>query len=672
MSENFQQQKQPLALVVDDEASQRILLENTLIQAGLSAKLAENGEEALDLFNSYSFDIVLMDIDMPVMDGLEACSKIRSLPQGKDIPIVLITGLDDHESITKAFELDATDFITKPVNWPILVHRIRYLIKASDTLDSLVKSETRLRESEQRYRQISSISSDWVWEMDENLRINYLSDGLYNISRRAASFALGKTRQQLVTEAELSKPYWKKHLSDLECKREFRDFQYEFIDPDGNILNYQISGAPVFDQNGHFQGYRGTGSNVTERVKAAQTLKIAKEDAEYANKAKSQFLSSMSHELRTPLNAIIGFSQLLEMEEDPPLTETQFDYVSEIIKAGDYLLKLINEVLDLAKIEADRIDLSIEAVEYGVVIGESLQLITPLAEKHGIDITLTMNGNAISLEQLIQQEAVINVDHTRLKQVLINLMSNAVKYNSENGSIIIACENIENSQIRISITDTGAGLTQQEQNQLFQAFNRLNPEHSNIEGTGIGLVISKKLVELMGGHLNVESYPGQGSTFSLEFSNECQNDAIKETIEENKTALSPPSLTHHDIQHKILCIEDNPANLRLISELLNYRPNIQMLSTHDPSLGLELAIKHKPGLILLDINLPGMNGFELLKKLRQREDTVDTKVIAVSANAMPDDIERGLQSGFDNYITKPIDVNVLLHDIDMTFSNNSK
>lgn len=802
MQEN-QQQKQLLALVVDDDPSQRLLQEEILVQAGLSVKQAKDGAEALELFSSFDFDIVLMDIKMPVMDGLEACSKMRKLPQGKNIPIVLITGLDDFDSIQQAFEADATDFITKPVNWPILDHRLRYLLKASKAFDSLRESETRLREteerlsfavegagdgiwdwdilsndmqfsrlymemlgydenelphtvdtwinsvhpddleraqqnlqdylenkiakysiqlrlrckdgsykwvlcratlvnhdddgkpvrmigihsditsqketeitlvkSESRYRQISNVASDWVWEADENQRFNYISEGMSKISPQAASFVLGKTRQQLINNVkELAKPEWKKHLSDIENKREFRDFQYKFISPEGNKLIFQISGAPIFNEKGEYLGYRGTGSNVTDKIKAQQALKQAKDEAEHANKAKSQFLSNMSHELRTPLNAIMGFSQLLEIEDAPPLTQTQSGYVDEIIKAGDYLLKLIDEILNLAKIEAGRIDLTIEAVEYGLVIGESLQLITPLAEKRGIEIYLRMDGSDISLEQLILQSAVISVDHTRLQQILLNLLSNAIKYNSDNGKLFIDCENIENNQTRISITDTGAGLTQNEQSKLFQAFSRLSFEHSNIEGTGIGLVITRKIVELMNGRLDVKSSPGKGSTFSIEFPNDCQHHAEKDMLDKNQTVLPASSPATHENQYKLLYIEDNPANLRLVTELLNQRPYIQLISAQEPSLGLELAIQHIPDLILLDINLPGMDGYELLKQLRRHEDTRGISVVAISANAMSDDIERGLKAGFDNYITKPIDVNALLQNIDIALSNYSR
>lgn len=405
-----------------------------------------------------------------------------------------------------------------------------------------------------------------------------------------------------------------------------------------------------------------------ERDQNQSALLKAKEEAETANHAKSQFLSSMSHELRTPMNAIMGFSQLLNMTKTQPLTENQEKNVNEIIVAGKHLMKLINEVLDLAKIESGHIDLSVSKVNISKIIIESLQLITPLAQKRGIDIRLKKDGSEINLDDLSMANTFAWLDETRFKQVILNLMSNAVKYNKENGSITLTFDSNGDNSFLFSVTDTGAGLNNLEQQQLFQAFTRLGHEQTEIEGTGIGLVITKKIIELMGGEIGLNSEVGIGSTFWVKLPIN-EHEHLKKHMDYEDSESEQQNILETDVdtlepKRSVLYIEDNPANLRLVEQILSGLPNLHIWSAPEPLLGLELAMEHLPDLILLDINLPGMDGYQVLKQLRSNDASRNIPVIAISANAMPKDIKKGVEAGFDGYITKPVNVKELLEAVE--------
>lgn len=428
----------------------------------------------------------------------------------------------------------------------------------------------------------------------------------------------------------------------------------------------------VKEPNGHelelLKEFAQFAAIAVERDQNQSALLSAKEEAETANRAKSQFLSSMSHELRTPMNAILGFSQLLNMTNTEPLTESQEKNVNEIMVAGKHLMKLINEVLDLAKIESGHIDLSVDKVNISKIIVESLQLITPLAQKRGIDIKFKKDGSEVNLDDLRVSNTFAWLDETRFKQVILNLISNAVKYNKENGSITLTCNFNGDSSFLFSVTDTGAGLNSSQQQQLFKAFNRLGHEQTEIEGTGIGLVITKKIVELMGGGIGLNSEIGVGTTFWIKLPTN-ENEHLKMHMDNENSEFEQSNTLEADVdalepKRSVLYVEDNPANLRLVEQILSGLPNLHMWSAPEPLLGLELAMEHLPDLILLDINLPGMDGYQVLKQLRSKDASRNIPVIAISANAMPKDIKKGEEAGFDGYITKPVNVKELLETVE--------
>jgi PAS domain S-box-containing protein len=443
-------------------------------------------------------------------------------------------------------------------------------------------------------------------------------------------------------------------------------YELTYIRKDGSRFPAAVSVTALRDAREMIIGYLLIGTDNTarklveaERMLLDQALQLKNTEleratavAEKANLAKSDFLSSMSHELRTPLNAILGFAQLLESGLPEP-NASQTRSIDQILKAGWYLLELINEILDLALIESGKLSLSMEPVLLTDVMRECETMIEPQAQGRGISV-------AFPPENL---PYFVYADQTRLKQVLINLLSNAIKYNKEGGSVVVECTLSQPDSIRISLRDTGAGLAPEQLSQLFQPFNRLGQE-AHIEGTGIGLIVCKRLVELMGGVIGVESHFGEGSTFWLELS--LVNEPLLLDHLEEPMIVAPPPL--QGASYTMLYVEDNPANLMLVESLMMRRPDIRLLSARDGKRGIEIARASLPDIILMDINLPGINGIEALQILAQDPNTAPIPVVAISANAMARDIDKGLAAGFFHYLTKPIKLDEFMETLDLALN----
>jgi len=411
---------------------------------------------------------------------------------------------------------------------------------------------------------------------------------------------------------------------------------------DGKDTVVSFNAATFYDRERRLQGVFAAARDVTERKRMDQELENAKVVAEKASLAKSVFLSSMSHELRTPLNAILGFAQLLEKGPPQP-SDTQLIKLHQVIKAGWYLLELINEILDLAVIESGMLALSQEAVSLAEVMHECRSMIEAQAKKRGIHIDFLPFDNTWY----------VFADRTRMKQALINLLTNAVKYNREQGTVEVKCTCTARC-IRISIKDSGEGLSPEKLLQLFQPFNRLGQESGSEEGTGIGLVVTKQVIELMGGTISVNSTVGVGSEFLIEL----KRDVVPQLALENDLSAKFVSQLLVNVEIRtLLYVEDNPANLMLVEQIIEGVTQIRMLSAINGDIGIELARAHLPDVILMDINLPGMSGLEALAILSNDPATAHIPVVALSANAMPRDIEKGLEVGFFRYLTKPIKIN---------------
>src|SRR5512133_1964356 len=442
-------------------------------------------------------------------------------------------------------------------------------------------------------------------------------------------------------------------------------YELTYIRKDGSRFPAVVSVTALRDAHDTIIGYLLIGTDNTarkqieaERVRLEQVLQDkntelegAKLVAEKANRAKSDFLSSMSHELRTPLSAILGFAQLMESGTPQP-TPAQKRSIDQILKAGWYLLELINEILDLAVIESGRLSMSLEPISLPEIMHECESMIEPQAKKRGISVSFAH----------FETPCFVKADRTRVKQVLINLLSNAIKYNRVNGTVTVESVLTSTNAVRISVRDTGAGLATDQLAKLFQPFNRLGQEANAEQGTGIGLVVCKRLVEWMGGVIGVESTVGEGSVFWIELNLTTEQHAAAHIVK------SMSALVGHvagvEPLYTLLYVEDNPANLMLVEDIIARRPDIRLLSAGDGRSGIELARTSLPDVILMDIHLPGISGIDAMKILIADPETAHIPVIALSANAIPRDIEKGLEAGFFRYLTKPIKVNEFMDTLD--------
>lgn len=519
-------------------------------------------------------------------------------------------------------------------------------------------TEDEVNAKERHLAMILDTSVEAIVSVDENQQICYFNRGAENIFGYVADEVIGQSLELLLPEFARQTHYALiqdfsislKNTRAMDKRKEISGLRKDGTEfpAEASISMIESSEGTLFTaflrditerklaQAALQQGHDKLEQRVQERT---ARLNEAKEEAEKANRAKTEFLSRMSHEFRTPMNAILGFGELLEAD-DEPLSETQMEYTKDILNAGYHLLDLINEVLDLSRIETGNIKIKFEAVDCYALMHECVALIKPLADKQGVNI-----DNQITHSKGVM----LRGERIRLKEVVLNLLSNAVKYNREQGLITLVVEELSADRVRISVSDTGAGLSEEQQNRLFQPFERLGAENSKIEGTGIGLSISKRLMELMGGEIGIKSTPNHGSTFWIELDKAPNEKSVPEP--EMPSSLERQANDHK--KYKILYIEDNPSNMRLVEYALESRANIQLLSAMTPEQGLKVAVESQPDLILLDINLPEMDGYDVLNLLRAKKETHEIPVIAVSALATPKDIEKMKRAGFNDYLAKP-------------------
>ncbi|HEX6084978.1 MAG TPA: PAS domain S-box protein [Thermoanaerobaculia bacterium] len=533
---------------------------------------------------------------------------------------------------------------------------IGYLLLGTDN-SARKQAEEKLRWTEDSFRlMVDSVSDYAIVMLDPLGRVASWNTGAQRIKGFSADEILGRHFSTFYPEDEIAagKPQADLELVTASGRHEDEGWR---VRKDGTQFWANVVFTAIRDPEGHLRGFAKLTRDLTERNKVEAILTTARAVAEKANLSKSEFLSSMSHELRSPLNAILGFAQLMESDSPAP-SPTQSENIIQILNAGWYLLELINEILDLATIESGKLSMSLEPVTLHDLLLECHSMIEPLAQRRGIHMSLPYSDSDLAY--------CVHADRTRIKQVLINLLSNAVKYNTPKGSVEMHCSATAAGRVRITVTDTGSGLTPEKLAQLFQPFNRLGQEVNGEEGTGIGLVVSRRLVELMNGEIGVESTIGTGTSFWVELlsTQPLTVPAAPETI----AATDASTATGDAAVRTLLYVEDNPANLQLVEKLIARRNDLRLLTAVDGHQGVALARSCLPDVILMDINLPGISGVEALQLLRHDAATAHIPVMALSANAMARDVESGLEAGFFRYLTKPIKVPAFMKALDLALA----
>jgi PAS domain S-box-containing protein len=654
------------------------------------AALIKTGALQDAIFNSANFSSIATDAQGVIQIFNVGAERMLGYTAAEVVNKATPAGISDaQELVVRAAALSAE------LNTPITPGFQALVFKASRGIEDIYEL-TYIRKDGSRFPAVVSVTA---LRGGDNAIIGYLLIGTDNTARKQVEAEQALLDQRLRDQQFYTRSLIESNIdalmatdprgiiSDVNhqmevltgCTRDeligapFKDF---FTDPqhaeeaitrvlrEGKVTNYELTvharngtetvvsyNATTFhDRNRKLQGVFAAARDITERKQFELALEVnnleleaATAIAEKANQAKSDFLSSMSHELRTPLNAILGFTQLLESGTPVP-TATQQRSIHQILKGGWYLLELINEVLDLALIESGRLTLSSESVALHEVMLECQAMIEPQAQQRGVGMAFARPAESYF----------VHADRTRVKQILINILFNAIKYNKIGGSVDVQCIQKSTDVIRISVRDTGAGLNPEQLAQLFQPFNRLGQEAGNEEGTGIGLVVTKRLVELMGGAIGADSVAGEGSVFWFELN--LTTAPVLDALAIERAAAVPLPILEGTQKHTLLYVEDNPANLELVEQIISRRTDLRLISATDGTIGIAFARAYQPAVILMDINLPGMSGIEAMRTLRADPATAHIPVIAVSANAIPGDIEKGLHAGFFNYVTKPIQV----------------
>jgi signal transduction histidine kinase/response regulator RpfG family c-di-GMP phosphodiesterase len=660
------QSYKPKVLVVDDEPQ---ILESihALLEDDFEVVVSTDATEAVEFLKNAQIAVILADQRMPKLTGGEFLARARELC---DATRILITGYVDIDALIRAVnDGQIHSYVPKP--WEPASLKVTVLKAATysqelsqrkkaaeivaDQQKALARSEAAYRQQTKILRSVLDSMGEGVLVADDSGKMVLLNPAAELMVGRAAA---GTHQSQWVEKYGIylpgtDTPY---PVDKLPLTRAMRGETADGIElyirnglkPEGMFVSVNV--RPLKDDSGEIKGGVAVIRDITLAKSSEDILRQAKEEAERANRAKSEFLSRMSHELRTPLNSILGFAQLLTLAD---LAVQHQNNVQQILKGGYHLLELINEVLDLARVEAGRLSMSPEPVQVKDAVREALDLVRPIASLRNITLSADLS---------VYGERHVQADRQRLKQVLLNLLSNAIKFNRSNGLVVFTCRETQNRQLRIEIADSGLGIDEEGLKKIFTPFERLSADRNAVEGTGLGLALSKRMIEAMGGTIGVQSTSGVGSRFFFELS------LVEHSVEQKVERDFPASLTGQGVSFEgtVLYIEDNVSNIRLIEQMLARYPDVHLLEATQGQLGLDLAYTHTPDWILLDLHLPDMPGEEVLHNLRRDPRTETIPVTVLSADATPSQVSRLKAAGAREYLTKPLDVRQMIALLEQT------
>jgi PAS domain S-box-containing protein len=615
-------------------------------RAGFEAALASGG-----------FDVILCDYNLPAFDGRTA--QVIAAGAKPDTPFIFLSGSIGEELAIDRLKEGATDYVLKDrmARLPSAVRRA--LAESAERAERrraeadvrrlnaelerrVIERTAELAESQRRLQAILDYSPAAISLKD-------LSGRYIVTNREFETLAGGEVAGQ--QDRDFFPPrlaaVYREHDALVLDRQRGLEFEETYV-RGGKAHIYHTIKFPLLDTGGHPDAVCSIAIDVTERKKTEDALRIAQLEAERANRAKSAFLSNMSHDLRTPLNAILGFAQLLDLDDLP---DDRRESVAQILRGGTHLLSLINEVLDIARIEAGHLSLSMEPVRALEMVELASELVRPLAAQRGISLVVDREAGA---------DVIVTADSQRLNQILLNFLSNAVKYNQERGTVRIGFERVDKGRVRLTVTDTGAGIAESKLRLLFQPFERLGAEQTGIEGTGLGLALSRGLAEAMGGVVGVSSEVGQGSTFWVELALAEVASAAAAVNDHGPSRVE----ARPETRGTVLYIEDNPSNVRLMQRVLERRPGVRLCHAPDGHSGMAAAQAHPPDLIFLDLHLPDLRGEEVLRRLSADVRLREIPVAVLTADATAEQSRRLKAAGACAYITKPLEISELLRLVD--------